>query len=143
MGPRGAILVFVANGCPTARAYEGRLQSLADSARDKGFNLVAINSNNASLSPPDTVDEMAKRAFRFPYVKDPDGALAKSFGAVCTPHAFLVDRDRRVLYQGRIDDSRLGDKITSRDLENAIGDVAAGREVRVRVTEPFGCSIVW
>jgi hypothetical protein len=143
MGPKGAILVFVANGCPTARAYEGRLDALADQGQTRGFNLIAINSNNPALSPPDTVEEIAKRTFRFPYVKDADGALAKSFGAVCTPHAFLVDRHRRVLYQGRIDDSRLGDRITSRDLENAIGDVAAGREVRVPETEPFGCSIVW
>ena len=146
-GERGTVVVFVANGCPTARAYEDRLNTLADSTRSRGVNLVAVNSNNASLSPPDTPDEMTRRAqereFRFPYVKDPDGAVAKEFGAVCTPHAFLVDADRRVVYSGRIDDSRLGDRITSRDLENAIGDMLAGREVRVPRTEPFGCSIVW
>ena len=147
MGERGAVVVFVANGCPTARAYEDRLNALTKKAREGGLGLVAINSNNASLSPPDTIDEMERRArergFEFPYLKDPDGALARRFGAVCTPHAFLLDRDQRVLYSGRIDDSRLGDRITSRDLEDAIGDVLAGRAVRVPHTEPFGCSIVW
>jgi thiol-disulfide isomerase/thioredoxin len=146
-GERGTVVVFVANGCPTARSYEERLNALAESIRTRGLNLVAVNSNNASLSPPDTVDEMTRRAasrgFRFPYVKDPDGSLAREFGAVCTPHAFLVDRDRNVVYSGRIDDSRLGDNITSKDLENAIGDMLAGRDVRVPRTEPFGCSIVW
>lgn len=143
MGDRGAVLVFVANGCPTARAYEQRLNDLARSARAGGVNVVAINSNNPALSPGDSVEEMARRTYRFPYVKDPDGAVAKRFGAVCTPHAFLVDSEWRVLYEGRIDDSRLGDRITSRDLENAIGDLVAGREVAVPHTEPFGCSIVW
>ena len=147
MGGRGAILVFVANGCPTARAYEERVNALARKARSAGFNLIAVNSNNPALSPPDTIEEMKKRArergFAFPYLKDSDGSLAETFGAICTPHAFLVDRERRVLYSGRIDDSRLGDHITSRDLENAIDDVLAGRDVRVPQTEPFGCSIVW
>jgi hypothetical protein len=143
IGPTGAVLVFVANGCPTARAYEERLNLLADRVRAHGLNLVALNSNNPALSPPDTPNEMQKRTYRFPYVKDTDGALARRFGAICTPHAFLVDRDLCVQYEGRIDDSRMGDRITSRDLENAIDDVLAGREVRVPQTEPFGCSIVW
>ena len=147
MGKRGAVVVFVANGCPTARAYEERLNALSTQARVGGLELVAVNSNNASLSPPDTVPEMQRRArergFKFPYVKDSDGQLARRFGAVCTPHAFLLDREQHVLYSGRIDDSRLGDRITSRDLENAIKDVLAGREIQVPHTEPFGCSIVW
>jgi thiol-disulfide isomerase/thioredoxin len=147
MGEHGAILVFVANGCPTARAYEDRLNALSRKARENGLELVAINSNNAALSPPDTTEEMARRSrergFEFPYVKDPDGSLARRFGAVCTPHAFLLDRDLRVLYSGRIDDSRMGDRITSPDLENAMTDLLAGRGVRVPRTEPFGCSIVW
>jgi len=143
VGSTGAVLVFVANGCPTARSYEERLNVLADKVRGRGLNVIAINSNNPALSPPDLPEEMTKRAYRFPYIKDADGTLARKFGAICTPHAFLVDRDLQVQYQGRIDDSRLGDRITSRDLENAIGDVLAGQEVRVPRTEPFGCSIVW
>ena len=100
-GERGTVVVFVANGCPTARSYEDRLNALAESLRPRGVNLVAVNSNNAALSPPDTVEEMTRRAhdrgFQFPYVKDPDGALAREFGAVCTPHAFVVDSDRNVV----------------------------------------------
>jgi hypothetical protein len=80
----------------------------------------AVNANNPS--PPDTLAEMVKRAserkFSFPYLKDEESAVAKAFGAVCTPHAFVVDSEIRVLYSGRIDDSRMGDRITSKDLEN-------------------------
>jgi hypothetical protein len=146
-GERGLVVVFVANGCPTARAYEDRLMRLQDALQANGLNLVAVNSNNPALSPPDTHDEMTRRAktrgFNFVYLKDAKGELARAFGAVCTPHVFVLDRDRHVVYSGRIDDSRLGDRITSRDLDDAVADVTAGREVRVPKTEPFGCSIVW
>lgn len=83
------------------------------------------------------------RGFPYPYLKDADGILAKRFGAVCTPHAFLLNPELQVVYSGRIDDSRLGDRISSRDLENAVEDLASGRPVRTQQTEPFGCSIVW
>lgn len=85
----------------------------------------------------------AERNFNFPYLKDGEGVLAKAFGAICTPHAFVLDSERRVVYSGRIDDSRLGDRITSKDLENAVDDIVAGRPMRVPHTDPFGCSIVW
>jgi hypothetical protein len=147
LGKRGTVIVFVANGCPTARAYEDRLMALHESYRKREVNLVAVNANNAALSPPDSLTEMSKRArerkFSYPYMKDVDGSLARQFGAVCTPHAFVFDQDMKLVYSGRIDDSRLGDRITERDLENAVSDVLAGQPVRVAQTEPFGCSIVW
>lgn len=147
MGKKGTTVVFVANGCPTARSYEGRLNSLHASARERGVNLVAINSNNPALSPPDTLPEMVSRArahhFNFPYLKDADGAVAREFGAVCTPHAFLMDGGHRIVYRGRIDDSRLGDNITSQDLGDAIDELVAEKPPPARETEPFGCSIVW
>ena len=146
-GRKGTVVIFFANGCPTARAYEQRLAAMYEAGQNAGMSLVAINANNRYLSPGDTLEEMQKRArdrgFPFPYLKDENGTLAKGFGAVCTPHAFLLDDSRRIVYSGRIDDSRLGDKITSTDLENAIGDLLAGRRVAVSRTDPFGCSIVW
>jgi peroxiredoxin len=146
-GPKGTVVVFVAGGCPTVRAYESRLIDLQGSSSATGITVIAVNANNASLSPPDTVEEMSKRAkdhaFNFPYLKDEGGTMARRLGAICTPHAFLFNSEREVVYSGRIDDSRLGDRITSRDLQDAVADLSAGREVRVRQTEPFGCSIVW
>jgi thiol-disulfide isomerase/thioredoxin len=146
-GTRGTVVVFLGNGCPTVRAYEDRLMAMARAWRPSGVELIAINPNNASLSPPDTLAQMISRStarsFNFPYLKDDDGSVARRFGAVCTPHAFVLDADRRIVYQGRIDDSRMGNTITSRDLENAVDDLLAGRPVAVTKTEPFGCSIVW
>lgn len=115
--------------------------------RPSGVALVAINPNNPSLSPPDTLAQMINRstarAYNFPYLKDADGAVARSYGAVCTPHAFVLDGRRHIVYSGRIDDSRIGKTITSRDLDNAVADLVADRPVTVSETEPFGCAIVW
>lgn len=146
-GSRATVVVFIGNGCPTVRAYEQRLIKLQEAWRSRGVHVIAINANNSFLSPPDTFEEMVKRAsdqrFNFPYLKDDDRAVAKRFAAVCTPHAFVIDSNLAVVYAGRIDDSRVGDKITSRDLESAVADVVAGRPVSVARTDPFGCSIVW
>lgn len=146
-GQIATVVVFISNGCPTVRAYEERLMAFQQARRSAGVSVIAINSNNPHLSPPDTYAEMVQRAskrnFKFPYLKDEDGKVAKSYGAVCTPHAFVLDSGLKMVYSGRIDDSRTGDKISSRDLENAVADVVAARPVAVDRTDPFGCSIVW
>ncbi len=139
-------IVFIANGCPTVRVYDERLINLQRSFGDRGVQVVAVNSNNPYLSPPDVHEEMVKRAeqvgYNFPYIKDPTGNAARSYGAISTPHAFVFDRHRRLRYRGRIDDSRDPTKTTSHDLANALADVLAGRAVQTPVTEPFGCAIV-
>ena len=88
-----------------------------------GVQIVAINSNNPFLSPADVLPEMVKRAgaagYNFPYLKDEDGAVARSYGAMTTPHAFVFDHERRLRYRGRIDDSRDPSKLTSNDLADA------------------------
>ena len=141
------VVVFTSNGCPTVRAYEDRLKALQEAYREAGVALVAINSNNPYLSPSDTHAEMVKRAreqrLDFPYLKDEDQGVAKAHGAICTPHAFVFDEERRLRYQGRIDDARVPDRVTTRDLENALEDLLAGRAPRVPKTQPFGCAIVW
>jgi peroxiredoxin len=140
------VVVFVANGCPTVRLYEERLAEMARRYEDRGLRIVLVNSNNPHLSPPDAYGEMVERAKRsalpFPYLKDADGELAKGCGAICTPHAFAFDADRRLRYRGRIDDSRTGRQLTSNDLEDAVSDLLEGRPVRVPETDPFGCAIV-
>jgi AhpC/TSA family len=79
----------------------------------------------------------------FPYLKDEDGTLARAFGAVSTPHAFVFDGDRRLRYRGRIDDARIAESVTKRDLDAAIGALLDGRPPLIETTDPFGCSIIW
>ncbi len=141
------VVVFTSNGCPTVRAFEDRLGEIHATFAPDGAREVAINANNPYLSPGDSYEEMVRRSgergFPFPYLKDQDGSVARAYGAISTPHAFLFDADRRLRYQGRIADSRIPEKVTTPDLENALRDLLAGRPPRVPVTVPFGCSIVW
>ena len=140
------VLIFTCNGCPTVKANEGRLVELQATYAPRGVQLIAINANNASLSPADTFAEMAIRAqqkhFNFPYVKDEDGRVATAFGALTTPHVFVLDQSRTLRYKGRIDDSRDPARATHSDLEQALEDVLERRAVRVAETQPFGCAIV-
>lgn len=140
-------IVFVGSGCPTVRYYRDRLAGMHDRYHTEGLQLVAVNSNNPHLSPLDDLREMQRRhaesPWPFPYLKDEHGELARRCGAICTPHAFLFDREGRLRYRGRIDDSRTGRRVEHHDLEDAIRDVLAQRPPRVAETEPFGCAIVW
>lgn len=143
---RVLVVVFISTGCPTVKANEDRLMALQGKYRKAGVGFVAINANNPYLSPPDTFEEMARRAdekhFNFPYLKDTDGAVADHFGAVSTPHVFVLNASRHLVYKGRIDDKRDPSRATSSDLENALRDVFADVPVKVPETQPFGCAIV-
>jgi len=140
------VLMFSCNGCPTVKAEEERMIAIQEAYAHQGVQLVAINSNNAYLSPADAFPEMVQRAkekrFNFPYLKDEDGSVADHFGAISTPHIFVLDSGRILRYKGRIDDSRDPSKATYSDLENALEDILANRTVRVPETKPFGCAIV-
>jgi thiol-disulfide isomerase/thioredoxin len=141
------VLVFIGNGCPTCKATEERLISIQRDYGPRGVQLVLVNSNNASISPPDSSDEMRKRAIEagyvFPYLKDDGAALARSVGAQTTPHAFLFDRERRLRYRGRVDNARQKALVTVHELRNALDTVLAGGTVSEPENIPFGCSIVW
>lgn len=146
-GKRVLVVVFSCNHCPYAQAYEGRLVSIQRDYGPKGVQLVAINSNDDKSYPEDSYANMVKRAgergFNFPYLRDPDQKVVTDYGAVCTPHAFAFDRERKLRYRGRIDDSKDPKQVKSEDLRDALDDMLAGGMVRVPDTKPFGCSIKW
>jgi thiol-disulfide isomerase/thioredoxin len=141
------VVMFTCNHCPYVVAYEDRIVSIQKDYAGRGVQLVAINANDERNYPEDSYPEMVKRAsqkkFNFPYLRDPDQSVAEAYGALCTPHIFAFDKDRRLRYRGRIDDSRDPSRVTSNDLRNALDDMLAGRSVRVPDTRPFGCSIKW
>src|SRR6266852_8081864 len=135
------VLLFISNGCPTVKTCQDRMIKVQKDYGVKSVRLLALNSNNSYLSPADTYAEMVLRVqekgFNFPYVKDEERTVARYYGAVCTPHAFLLDDERRLRYKGRIDDSRNPDRVTISDLRNAIDDLLANKVVRVSETMPF------
>jgi len=141
------VLVFMGNGCPTCKATEERLFSIQSDYGKLGVQLVAVNSNNAAISPPDTLEEMRTRAreskYPFPYLKDDGATLARSIGARTTPHAFILDKSRILRYRGRVDNARQKHLVTVHDVRLALEDLIAGRDVAVPDTDSFGCGIVW
>jgi peroxiredoxin len=139
------VVIFSSNRCPTVKAYARRLDALARSYGPRGVQLVAINSNDPLLYPEESFARMVDRAkqdgYAFPYLADPDQRVARVYGATCTFHVFLLDRERRLRYEGRFDDARLEERVTSHDLADALDDLLAGRPVGAPVTRPFGCSL--
>jgi hypothetical protein len=139
------VLVFSSNRCPTAKAYAARLNEVQRTYGPLGVQLIAVNSNDPHLYPDERFDRMVERAaeddYAFPYVVDQGQALARAYGATCTFHVFVLDRDRRLRYEGRFDDSRIEGNVTQHDLRNALNDLVAGRPVRTAQTRPFGCSL--
>jgi peroxiredoxin len=144
-GREALVVIFSSNRCPTAKAYGSRMNALQADYAAEGVQVVAINSNSPHLYPDESfaamVDRAAEDGYLFPYLVDEGQRVAKAWGPTCTFHVFLLDRDRRVRYEGRFDDARLPERVTSNDLRNALDDVLAGREVTVPKTRPFGCGL--
>ena len=139
------VLIFSSNRCPTAKAYGERLRALQHAYGPRGVQLLMINANEPHLHPDESYPRMIERAaedgYTFPYLVDEGQRVAKAYGATCTFHVFVLDRPRHLRYQGRFDDSRIAERVTSHDLANALDDVLTGRDVRLTVTRPFGCSL--
>ena len=152
------VVVFTCNHCPTAQAYEDRLIKMTSDYANKSVAVVAINPNDPASLRLDELDfsdlgdsfaEMKIRAkekkFNFPYLYDGETETAsKAYGPIATPHIFIFDRDRKLRYQGRVDDMENPFKTpTSTDARNAIEALLNHREVPVKTTKVFGCSVKW
>ena len=150
------VVVFTCNHCPTAQAYEERLIKLEADYRSRGVRLIAISPNDPKsvrldelgyTDVGDTLEDMkyhAKRVgFRFPYLYDgKTQRVSTAFGVLATPHVFIFDQQRRLRYNGRIDDADIT-LPKSHDARNAIEAMLAGRPVSVAMTRVFGCSTKW
>jgi thiol-disulfide isomerase/thioredoxin len=152
------VVVFMCNHCPTSQAYEQRIIQLTSDYAAKGVRIVAISPNAPSAlrldelgysDVGDSYDDMKIRAknagYNFPYLYDGATETAsKQYGPVATPHVFIFDAQRRLRYNGRIDDTENPAKTPhSLDARNAIDALLADRQVPVAVTPTFGCSIKW
>jgi peroxiredoxin len=139
---------FYCNHCPYAKAVEGRLIELERDYRDKGFRFVAISANDAQTYPEDSFENMKKRArdrgYGFPYLYDESQSVARAFAAVCTPDLYVFDRDRKLAYHGRLDDSPMDPtKVKRRELREAVDALLAGGKPDERQNPCIGCSIKW
>jgi peroxiredoxin len=139
-GSKGTVLIFMATKCPVSNAYNERMQKLAADYASRGVNVVGINSNVAELAP-EVKQHAAEKGLKFTILKDTGNKIADRFDAQYTPEAYLIDASGKLVYHGRIDNSRNGDSITSTDLRDAIESVIAGKAVEKPEVKGFGCSI--
>lgn len=142
------VVVFSCNHCPYVVGSEDRMNAFYDDYKDKGVELVAINSNETEGHPTDDFDHMVERAkekgFEFPYLRDESQDVAKAYGALRTPHYYVFDEDRKLQYTGRMDDNpREPGKETTHELRDAVEALLAGERPSAPVTNPIGCNVKW
>jgi thiol-disulfide isomerase/thioredoxin len=151
------VVMFLCNHCPTSQLYEGRVKKLVDDYSGKGVGFVAIQPNDPKAillselgytDVSDSLEEMKVRAayrnFNFPYLYDGETqATARAYGVQATPHVFIFDRERKLRYEGRIDNSQRESLVKIQDARVALDSLLAGQPVAVTHTPAFGCSTKW
>jgi peroxiredoxin len=148
-GEKGTVIVFICNHCPYVKAVIDRLIADARILMREGVGFAAICSNDAASYPEDSFPRMREFArahdFPFPYLHDESQAVARAYGAVCTPDFFGYDRELRLKYRGRLDEGRTNPPPPGarRELLEAMRAVAAGRPAPADQIPSIGCSIKW
>jgi len=143
------LVAFLCNHCPYVKHIQAGFAAFAKEYAERGLAIVAINSNDFDAYPEDAPPRMAEEAARagygFPYLVDETQEVAKAYRAACTPEFYLFDRERRLAYRGRFDDSRPGNRVpvTGRDLRAAADAVLAGRTPAAEQAPSVGCNIKW
>jgi glutathione peroxidase-family protein len=145
-GKNGLLVIFSCNTCPWVIAWEDRYVELAETYKDKGVGIVAINSNEKQFETVDSMEEMQAHAkeqgYNFYYTMDNGSKLASEFGATRTPHIYLFDKKDKLVYRGAIDDNaRKPDKVENTYLADAIDNMLAGSAIDPAATKALGCAI--
>ena len=142
------VVFFTCNHCPyVINSDECTRRTVAQFA-PRGVAFVAINANSANTYPEDDfehmVQRMAEHEFPWAYLHDATQDVARSYGALRTPHFYVFNSDRRLVYTGRaVDQPREPDKITVNDLERALAEHLDDSPISVPVTNPIGCNVKW
>jgi peroxiredoxin len=153
------MVYFTSNHCPVCHAHDPRLMTLLKELEGKDIKVVAINPNSGDGLRPDELgyskyddsfEDMkpyaADHGFTFPYLYDGETQkTAKAYGCRSTPHVFLFDKERKLRYRGRLDNSRFADPETvkTQDTRNAVLAILNDEEIKTPITKPFGCSVKW
>ncbi len=149
VGERGLLVMFICNHCPYVKAVQQRIVRDVKDLKSLGINAVAIMSNDPADYPEDSFENMQQvareLAYPFPYLLDQSQAVAKAYGAVCTPDFFGYNADLALQYRGRLDASRketAGEDVR-RDLFEAMKQVAETGQGPLDQIPSMGCSIKW
>ena len=142
------LVVFWCNHCPYVQAWEQRMIDIGRKYHPRGVQVVLINSNDDRSYPDDRMERMVERArskgYPFPYLRDDTQAVARAYGALVTPHPMLFGPDRRLLFQGRIDDNHSDPRAVKHHyLVDALEAVLAHRKPASPELPVAGCTVKW
>ncbi|WP_277680040.1 thioredoxin family protein [Gracilibacillus dipsosauri] len=142
------VVFFTCNHCPFVIGSDEVTRATAEKFAKNGVSFVAINSNSANTNPDDSFEDMVKRMeenqFPWIYLHDSTQEIAKAYGALRTPHFFVFNQNRELIYTGRgLDNPRQSEKATVNDLENALSEHLAGKRITTPLTNPLGCNVKW
>ena len=142
------VVAFTCNHCPFVKESDEAIRQLVERFGPEGVGFAFINSNSANTYEEDSFDNMVERMkeHRFPwiYLHDASQEVAVAYGALRTPHYYVFDRERKLVYTGRaMDNPRQPEQSTSKDLERALSELLRGEPVSTSLTNPVGCNVKW
>lgn len=142
------VVFFTCNHCPYVINSDEITRQTAQKFQALGVAFVGINSNSEQTYAEDSFEHMVERMneHRFPwtYLRDQDQEIAKAYGALRTPHFYVFDRERKLVYTGRaVDSPRDRTKITTNDLDKALTELTSNQSISIPVTNPIGCNVKW
>lgn len=145
---KALVVFFTCNHCPFVLGSDEVTRATADRFRGKGVAFIGINSNSEHTHPNDDfvhmVERMKQHHFPWIYARDKSQDVAKAYGALRTPHFYVFDQERKLVYTGRgLDNPRNAAESTINDLDRALEEVVAGRPVSTPATNPIGCNVKW
>jgi peroxiredoxin len=145
---RYLVIFFTCNHCPYVIGSDEVTRVTAEKYSRMGVGFAGINSNSENTyeedSFPNMVKRMKKNNFPWVYLYDKSQEVAKSYGALRTPHFYVFDNERKLVYTGRgVDNPRDTSKMTVNNLDNVLGELTSGKKISVPMTNPVGCNIKW
>ncbi len=142
------VISFTCNHCPYVTGSDESTRKTAEKFMPRGVAFAGINSNSENTYAEDSFEHMVERmkehGFPWTYLRDESQDVARAYGALRTPHVFVFDKDRKLIYTGRaLDNSKDTSKATVNDLERALEEHLSGQPVSTPVTNPLGCNVKW
>lgn len=142
------VVFFTCNHCPYVLGSNEITRQTADKFKDKGVTFVGINSNWIIVHAEDSFKQMiavmAEQHFPWTYLRDESQTAAIAYGALRTPHFFVFDAQRKLVYTGRSVDNPIDtSKMSVNDLDNALTELLAGQPITTPLTNPIGCNVKW
>jgi peroxiredoxin len=142
------VVFFTCNHCPYVLGSDELTRTTVDKFAPVGVKFVAINSNSANTYEEDDFNHMVKRMeeHKFPwiYLWDESQDIALKYGALRTPHFYVFDENRKLVYTGRaVDNPRDVSKVTENNLERALNELTSGKQISINKTNPIGCNVKW